>query len=60
MKIFSGRKRDEGVFVIAEILINIKEIKKENIGNKCGYSVVKDVEKVEDSESFKLLVIILR
>lgn len=50
MKIFSGRKRDEGVFVI---LINIKEIKKENIGNKCGYSVVKDVEKVEDSESFK-------
>lgn len=57
MKIFSGRKRDEGVFVI---LINIKEIKKENIGNKCGYSVVKDVEKVEDLESFKLLVIILR
>lgn len=60
MKIPSGRKRDEGVSVTAETLTNTKEIKKENIGNKCGHSVVKDAEKVEDSESSKQLVTTLR
>lgn len=60
MKIPSGRKRDEGDFVTAETLLDTKEIKKENIGNKCGQSVVKDIEKVEDSENSKQLVTTLR